>query len=132
MDEDDAQILRRALLAGLPAALFAEAAQAQNAARIQPHSYRVTFENAYVRVLDYTSRPGMGVCGDGLHSHPAHLTVPLSPGKARVKIGGKTMVVPAQTGGVFWEDAVTHEVENVSGASMRALIIELKSPALRA
>jgi hypothetical protein len=28
---------------------------------------------------------------------------------------------------VFWSDAETHEVENVSGRDMRSLIVELKS-----
>jgi hypothetical protein len=124
---DSPETLRRVLLAALPALLAAGTAQAQSAATVQPQSYKVVLENDYVRVLDYNSRPGMGVCGDGLHSHPAHLTVPLSPGRAKVKVGGKVIDAPATVGGVFWEDAVTHEVENVSGHNMRALIIEVKA-----
>jgi hypothetical protein len=129
--EADAEALaRRALIAALPALLAAQAATpaaAQSAAAIQPQSYKVVLENQYIRVLEYNSRPGMGVCGDGRHSHPAHLTVPLSPGKAKVKVGGKEIIAPAETGAVFWEDAVTHEVENISGHNMRALIVEVKA-----
>lgn len=131
MDDLDVDDARRALIAALPAlsALVAAApARAQKAELTQPLNYRVAFENAYVRVLDFTSRPGMGVCGSGIHSHPRHLTVPLTPGAARITVGGKTMTMSAEVGGVFWEEAVTHEVENVSGANMRALLIELKSP----
>lgn len=127
---DPEVLARRALIAALPALIAAGASQsarAQSAATVQPQSYKVVLENDYVRVLEYNSRPGMGVCGDGRHSHPAHLTVPLSPGKARIKVGGKEIIAPAETGGVFWEDAVTHEVENISGHNMRALIVEVKA-----
>lgn len=127
VETDEARALRRAMLAALPALLAAGSAQAQSAAVVQPQSYKVVLENDYVRVLEYNSRPGMGVCGDGRHSHPAHLTIPLSPGKAKVKVDGKVIMAPAATGAVFWEDAVTHEVENVSGHNMRALIVEVKS-----
>ena len=129
-DTDPEAVARRALIAALPALLAASAAapaQAQSAATVQPQSYKVVLENQYIRVLEYNSRPGMGVCGDGRHSHPAHLTVPLSPGKAKIKVGGKEIIAPAETGGVFWEDAVTHEVENISGHNMRALIVEVKA-----
>jgi hypothetical protein len=126
-DDEHSQALRRAVLAALPALLAAGAARAQSAATVQPQSYKVVLENDYVRVLEFNSRPGMGVCGDGRHSHPAHLTVPLSAGKAKVKVGGKEIIAPAEVGGVFWEDAVTHEVENISGHNMRALIVEVKA-----
>ena len=119
--------LRRGLLAALPALLAADVARAQNAARVQPAAYKVVLENEHVRVLEYNSRPGMGVCGVGVHSHPAHLTIPLTPGKARIRVGGQTMTVANGVGDAFWEPAVTHEVENVSGAKMRALLVEVKS-----
>jgi hypothetical protein len=123
-------VARRALIAALPALIAtvaADEAQAQSAATVQPQSYKVVLENEYVRVLEYNSRPGMGVCGDGRHSHPAHLTVPLSQGKAKVKVGGKEIIAPAEIGAAFWEPAVTHEVENISGRNMRALIVEVKA-----
>ncbi len=120
---------RRTLLALLPGLALADAAQAQDAITKQPSSYRVAFENHKLRVLEFRSRPGMGVCGDGMHSHPAHLTVVLSPGKVRVKLpNGKTMVEEGKLGDVFWSEAETHEVENISGRDMRALLIELKAP----
>ena len=36
-----------------------------------PRSFSVVLENDRVRVLEYKSRPGLGVCGQGMHSHPA-------------------------------------------------------------
>jgi len=117
------------MLAAIVAALGASgSARAQNAAVMQPSAYRVAFENDKLRVLEFNSRPGMGVCGSGVHSHPPHLTVALSAAKVRVKLpGGKTFVGENKLGDVFWSEAETHEVENISGKDSRALLVELKS-----
>jgi len=129
MHEKAMDQLRRNLLRLLPILALAESAGAQDAAKIQPQSYRVAFENDRLRVLDYNSRPGMGVCGDGMHSHPPHLTVVVSGGSVRIKTpDGKTVEqrnVPV--GVVFWSEAETHSVENISGSNVRTLIIELKT-----
>lgn len=101
---------------------------AQDAARMQPESYRVVFENASVRVLEYNARPGMGVCGSGLHSHPAHLTILLSRAQVRIKENGRSFIGTNQTGDVFWSEPVTHETENIGYANVRSLIVELKAP----
>jgi hypothetical protein len=73
----------------------------------------------------------MGVCGTGMHSHPAHLTVLLSSGSVRIKTpDGKVIVqdnIPL--GQVFWSEAETHETENITGNNIRSLILELKSKA---
>jgi hypothetical protein len=135
MDDDtadgtDAIASRRQALDALLAALAGgDAAQAQDAAVVQPRAYRVAFENDKLRVLEYVSRPGMGVCGNGMHSHPAHLTIALTPAKVRIRLpDGKTLIGENKVGDVFWSDAETHETENVSGRDMRALLVELKSP----
>jgi hypothetical protein len=126
----DVDLLRRALAGLLPAFAFTGAAQAQDAAKVQPSGYKVALENDKMRVLEFNSRPGMGICGNGMHSHPAHLTVALSPAKARVTLpDGKVIMAENKVGDVFWSEAETHEVENISGRNVRALIIELKSKA---
>ena len=128
MNPEQPDGLRRALLALLPMLVITEGSSAQDAVQIQPQNYRIAFENDKLRVLEYNSRPGMGVCGDGMHSHPAHLTVLLSTAKARIKTpDGKVEVHSDPVGAVFWSEAATHEVENVSGSNIRSLIIELKS-----
>lgn len=120
------------LLRALPIALLAAGmlpAVAQDAAKVQPGSYKVTLDNEQVRVLEYNSRPGLGVCGQGLHSHPAHLTIVLTPGKARVRRpDGKITETTNEAGQMFWSEAETHEVENISGRNMRVLLVELKQP----
>jgi hypothetical protein len=121
--------LRRNLLRLLPMLALAEGAEAQDAAKVQPQSYRVALENDKLRVLDYNSRPGMGVCGNGMHSHPAHLTVVVTGGSVHINTpDGKAVEqrdIPV--GAVFWSEAETHIVENISGSDMRTLIIELKT-----
>lgn len=129
IDAIDNSERRLALLALLATLASADSAQAQDAAKVQPRAYRVAFENDKLRVLEFNSHPGMGVCGEGMHSHPAHLTVALSAGKARVKgADGKTFVAENKPGDVFWSEAETHEVENISGKDIRALLVELKAP----
>lgn len=126
-NDDELNALRRTLLALLPGFALADTASAQDATRMQPQSFRVAFENDKLRALEYRSRPGMGVCGEGMHSHPAHLTVVLFDGKVRLKTpDGKVAVAAGKVGDVFWSEAETHEVENLSGRDSRALLIELK------
>jgi len=129
MNPEQPDGLRRALLALLPMLVITEDSSAQDAVLSQPQNYRVAFENDKLRVLEYNGRPGMGVCGDGMHSHPPHLTVLLSTGRVRIKTPDGKVEVPgdAPVGAVFWSDAVTHEVENISGSNIRSLLIELKS-----
>ena len=62
----------------------ADTVLAQHATRIEPRSYKVLFEYDKVGVLEYTSRPGLGVCGMGRHSHPDHVTVTLTPARERM------------------------------------------------
>jgi hypothetical protein len=125
----DTDELRRALLAALPLLAITSEAEAQDAARVQPSAYRVVLENERLRVLEFNSRPGMGVCGNGMHSHPPHLNVALSPAKASIRLpNGTSIVAENKLGDVWWSEAETHEVENISGRDVRALIIELKPP----
>ena len=107
MQEAPMDELRRSVLLLLPMLAFAECAEAQDAVKVQPQGYRVAFENNKLRVLDYNSRPGMGVCGSGWHSHPPHLTIVVSGGSVRIRTpDGKTVEqngIPAGT--VFWSEA---------------------------
>jgi hypothetical protein len=128
-DDNELDVLRRAMLCALPLLALSERAAAQDAAKMQPQTYRVAMENQHVRVLEYNSRPGMGVCGTGMHSHPAHLTVVLSNGTVRIRTPDGKVVERADVplGTVFWEEAVTHTVENIGGGDLRSLIVELKA-----
>ena len=118
---------RREILALLAGLGLAESSSAQDPTRAEPRSYKVVLENDKVRVLEYRSSPGMGVCGKGMHFHPAHVTVALTAGKVRVITPeGKAKIDEAPPGTVFFAPAETHSVENIGGSNMRAYIIEIK------
>jgi hypothetical protein len=119
-----------ASLGGLSLQLEMSSAQAQDAAKVMPKSYKVAFENDKLRVLEFSGRPGMGVCGEGVHSHPEHLTVVLSDWKGMATLENGTKVSrDKKVGDVFWSDAEVHKVENTGKSNSRVLIIELKSSA---
>ena len=122
-----AALSRRQLLALLAGFGIGAEALAQDAARVNTNSYRVLFENERLRVLEYQSRPGRGVCGQGVHSHPAHLTIAMTAARVRVRLAdGRTVVATNEPGDVFWEEATTHTTENIGGSDVRAYIIEIK------
>lgn len=124
---------RKLLIAGLGAVaaqLDLPDAEAQDAAKVMPRAYRVALENDQVRVLEFTGRPGMGICGDGMHSHPAHLTVVLSDWKGVATTpDGTVRKRERKLGDVFWAEAETHKLENTGTTHSRVLIVELKVPA---
>lgn len=120
-------LTRRQVIALLAAFGATGEALAQDPARTNTRSYKVVFENDQIRVLEYVSRPGLGICGRGKHSHPAHLNVLLTDAKAKITLpDGKSFVGANKAGDVFWEEAVTHTVENIGGSGVRAYMVELK------
>jgi hypothetical protein len=124
---DESSKTRRELLALMAAFGTASAASAQDAVKVAPRNYRVAFENDRIRVLEYYSRPGLGLCGQGRHSHPAHLTVSLTDAKAKIRLeDGRVIVADNKAGDMFWAPAETHTVENVGKGDVRAYVVEIK------
>ena len=118
---------RRQLLLLLAAFGVTPDALTQDAPTVAPRSYRVVLENDRVRVLEYKSRPGLGVCGEGMHSHPDHVTVSLTGAKLKVTTPDRNVTfenIPA--GAVFFAPAETHSAEIIGGLGTRSYIIELK------
>jgi hypothetical protein len=94
-----------------------------------PKAYRVAFENDRVRVLDFVGRPGMGICGEGMHSHPAHLTIVMSDWQGVVTTpDSAARPGRRKAGDVFWSEAETHKLENTGKTNSRVMIVELKAP----
>ncbi len=88
---------------------------------------KVVMENDKVKVTEYISKPGGDVCGEGIHSHPAHLTVLLTSAKVQVLLpDGRKLIQNAPTGTTFWSEAETHSVSNIGNTPVRAYIIEYK------
>jgi beta-alanine degradation protein BauB len=118
---------RRQVLALLAAFGVTRGALAQDAPTAAPRSYRVVLENDRVRVLEYKSRPGFGVCGEGMHSHPDHVTVSLTGAKLKVTTpNGKATFEDIPAGTVFFAPAEVHSAEIIGGFGTRSYIIELK------
>ena len=119
--------LNRRQAASLLAAFGVSAdALAQDAATADPRGYRVVLDNERVRVLEFKSRPGLGVCGQGMHYHPAHVTVSLTGAKLKKTEDGKVTLTEIPPGHVFFADAETHSAEVIGGSGTRTYIIELK------
>ncbi len=120
-------INRREVLALLAAFGVSGEALAQDALTAAPRSFRVVLENDRVRVLEYKSRPGFGVCGEGMHSHPDHVTVSLTGAKLKVTTSdGKAAFHDIPAGTVFFAPAEVHAAEVIGGLGTRSYIIELK------
>jgi beta-alanine degradation protein BauB len=117
---------RRQAVALLSAFGVGTDALAQDAVSAEPRSFRVVVDNPNVRVLEYKSRPGLGVCGQGLHYHPAHVTVSLTGAKLKKTEHGKVSLVDIPPGHVFYAEAETHAAEVIGGSGTRTYIIELK------
>lgn len=118
---------RRQVLALLAALGVTRGALAQDAAAAAPRSYRVVLENERVRVLEFKSRPGFGVCGEGMHTHPDHVTVSLTGAKLKVTTpDGKAVFKDIAPGTVFFAPAETHSAEIIGGVGTLSYIIELK------
>jgi len=120
---------RRELLAIMAAlgAGSASTALAQDPVKVAPRNFRVALENDKVRVLEFYSKPGLGLCGQGKHWHPAHLSISLTPVKARVTLeNGKTIVAEDKAGTVFWAPAESHVAENIGKNDAHGYIVELK------
>jgi hypothetical protein len=118
---------RRQVLAFLAAFGVSRGALAQDAATVAPRAFRVVLENERVRVLEVKSRPGFGVCGEGMHSHPDHVTVSLTGAKLKVTTpDGKVMFKDIPAGTVFYAPAEIHSAEVIGGLGTLSYLIELK------
>ncbi len=121
-----AALTRRQAAALLAAFGVSAEVLAQDAAAADPRSYRVVLDNDRVRVLEYKSRPGLGVCGQGMHYHPAHVTISLTGAKLKKTEAGKVTFPEVPPGHVFFADAETHSAEVIGGSGTRTYIVEFK------
>jgi quercetin dioxygenase-like cupin family protein len=115
------------LLIAVSAVLVAVSAYAQDVVQVAGDSHKVILDNAQVRVLAVTLKPGQKA---PMHSHPANVSYVLSDGKLRITLpDGKTMDKEPKAGAATWSDAVTHAVENIGTGDFTQVQIELKSAA---
>jgi hypothetical protein len=89
---------------------------------------RVAFENDKMWVVEYsTGSEKDGVCGVGMHTHPAHLYIMLADSKLRIVTpDGKETFENSKAGDIGWEPAEQHICENLMGNNVRCHVIEIK------
>lgn len=89
---------------------------------------KVVLDNPEVKVTQYVSGPGGDVCGEGRHTHPAHLTVLLTDAKVQVMLpDGRKLNQNAPAGTTFWSEAETHTVTNMGKKPVKAYIVTYKN-----
>lgn len=82
-------------------------------------------ENARVRVLEATLKPGDK---EKLHSHPAYVVYVIEGGKFRNHAtDGTATDGEFKTGDVVYREPVTHWAENIGSNTIRLELIELKN-----
>ena len=105
------------LLASSP--LFAE-----EATKADPKHYTVEFENDHVRVIRIKYGPGEKSV---MHDHARYVIVNVTDASVKFTTpDGKTEERTNEAGDVAWSDAETHLPENVGGAPLEAVLIEIK------
>ncbi|MBN2882598.1 MAG: hypothetical protein JXN10_03650 [Clostridia bacterium] len=88
---------------------------------------QVILENEKLRVVQYSSMPGEGTCGSGMHEHEAHLTIILTSGVVRVTHeGGDAHVFDLEAGTTLWAEAEKHEAINSGDGILKVLLVYLK------
>ena len=90
-----------------------------------PEHYQVVFENARVRVLEYTDAPGDRTTP---HRHPDSLMYTLSSFRRRLVSGDASREVELTAGTVGWLPAQEHHGENIGDTPTHVIFVELKEP----
>jgi oxalate decarboxylase/phosphoglucose isomerase-like protein (cupin superfamily) len=108
--------------------LGATSARAQDAAVVAKNHYRVLVDNAFVRVVENTLKPGEK---DPMHTHPAGWFYVTQPGTMKVvHENGRVEMWEAKAGKQGWSDAEgPHTSENVGKTTMGFVLVEVKSAA---
>ena len=105
---------------------LAARAFAQDRVAVVPGT-KVLLENGCVRVQYHDVAVGQTI---PMHSHPNYVVYTLEPFKARISLKDGTQRISQRKGGeAYWNEPITHSVENLGSTPVHNLIIELKSGA---
>ena len=98
--------------------------RAQDPLVVNSKTIALKFENARVRVLEATLKPGEK---EKTHSHPAYVIYVIAGGKVRTHgVDGSVTEAEFKTGDVIYREPVTHWAENVGDTTIRLELVELK------
>jgi quercetin dioxygenase-like cupin family protein len=85
---------------------------------------KVLLENECVRVQYHDVGVGQTI---PMHSHPKYVVYTLKPFEARITLSDGTQRISKRDAGeAYWNEAITHSVENLGDSEIHNLIIELK------
>lgn len=110
-------------LACLVSATMSAGSVAQDRKTVDPNM-KVLFENECVRVQYHDVGVGQTV---PMHSHPSYLVYTLKPFKARITLPNGTQRISEHEGRVaYWNEPISHSVENLGTEDIHNLIVEMK------
>jgi len=105
------------------ASMLATMSLAQDRGAVVP-DMKVLLENGCVRVQYHDVAVGQTV---PMHSHPNYVVYVLKSFKARITLpDGTQRISERQAGDAYWNEAITHSVENIGQSDIHNLIVELK------
>ena len=91
-----------------------------------PQHYRVVFENARVRVLEYIDHPGDETTP---HRHPDSVMITLSSFRRQLRADDAEVEVEIPAGAARWLDAQEHSGHNIGTTDTHVMFVELKEAA---
>jgi quercetin dioxygenase-like cupin family protein len=99
-------------------------AAAQDPVKSNPDVYSVVLENANVRVLRVTVKPGGKTT---MHDHPDTVVIAMSDAKVKFTgADGKAAEVPLKAEQAMWTPAEKHMGENLEKNAAEVILVELK------
>ena len=107
-------------------------ASSQDAVQVSPSVNHVLVDNAHIRVVKSTFKPG---AAEGTHTHPAGWYIVTKGGTLKIThADGKVDEWKAKVGEQAWQEAeAPHQAENVGKTTMEYIYVEVKnaSPPLK-
>ena len=114
---------RISLVAAAIIASLASSAQSQDRTTVVP-GMEVLLNNECVRVQYHDVAVGGTI---PMHSHPAYVVYVLKPFKARITLpDGTQRISERKAGEAYWNEPISHSVENIGSGDIHNLIIEIK------
>lgn len=89
-----------------------------------PEFYRVLWENADVRVLEYLDSPGDETSP---HGHPNSVMITLTDFDRRLRMGDTIRDVSVKAGSAVWLPTQTHSGRNTGATPTHTILVELKN-----
>lgn len=102
---------------------LAARALAQDRAAVVP-GMKVLLDHDCVRVQYHDVGVGKTI---PMHSHPKYVVYTLEPFRARIRLkDGTQRISQRKAGEAYWNEPITHSVENLGKTPVHNLIVELK------